>query len=423
MKLPDYRFYIGLGIIIYLTIALIARSKKTKIPVWSIMAFSSAITVLSGLVSVDEVRILIDLDVILFLIGMFSIVSLAEQSGLLAAMAYFFASRFKSRHAIIHASALIFGIMAAFATNDAVALMGPPIAYVFARAANINLKVMFLLLAFSLTIGSVMTPIGNPQNILIAVKSGMNAPFIFFMVKLLIPTLLNLLATSLLIIKIFKVKNERINFSLVPHEAIKDKRDAMLSGMGLSLTIIALVINDIFELLGMPFIAQRGTIPFIIAAGMYVLTSEPRKSLSKVDWGTIVFFITMFITMEGVWRSGVLQPLLGAIHSSKSSMDLLSIFTISIVFSQVLSNVPLVNFYIDYMKSIGYNGQDVAAWLALACSSTIAGNLTLLGAASNIIILEVLECRYSSTITFMEFLRIGFIVTLLNICIYIPFLL
>ncbi|MBC7091615.1 MAG: hypothetical protein H5T50_06895 [Nitrososphaeria archaeon] len=67
----------------YLVVGLIVRSKKAKIPVWALMASSSFITVLSGLVPNDEISGVIDWQVILFLIGMFSIVALADSSGLL----------------------------------------------------------------------------------------------------------------------------------------------------------------------------------------------------------------------------------------------------------------------------------------------------------------------------------------------------
>jgi len=77
----------------------------------------------------------------------------------------------------------------------------------------------------------------------------------------------------------------------------------------------------------------------------------------------------------------------------------------------VLSNVPFVKLFINYMKTLGYTGEDCSSWLTLAMASTIAGNLTILGAASNIIILEVLESRMNTTITFMEFLKVGAIVT------------
>ncbi|MEM4953668.1 MAG: anion transporter, partial [Desulfurococcaceae archaeon] len=60
------------------------------------MAFTSVITVVSGLVKFDEFESVIDLDVIFFLIGMFSIVSLAESSGLLNSIAAWFIGLFRS---------------------------------------------------------------------------------------------------------------------------------------------------------------------------------------------------------------------------------------------------------------------------------------------------------------------------------------
>jgi Na+/H+ antiporter NhaD/arsenite permease-like protein len=132
----------------------------------------------------------------------------------------------------------------------------------------------------------------------------------------------------------------------------------------------------------------------------------------------------MFVTMEGVWRSGVLQPLLNIILPAKSCgfIGILRITIASILLSQLLSNVPFVKLFTDYMKSLGYTGSDTNAWIALAMSSTIAGNLTILGAASNIIVLEVLESKMNSTITFTEFLKIGSVVTLVNVAIYLIFL-
>jgi len=417
--------WIGLGIITYLVISLIVRSRKTHIPVWSIMAFSAFITVITGLVGFDEVGLVIDIDVILFLIGMFSLVGLSESSGLLSALSTWYISKFKSKYSLIYASSLLFGLLSAFAVNDTVALMGPPIAYVISRAAGLDPKFMFLLLAYSLTIGSVMTPIGNPQNVLIAIQSGITAPFIQFILKLAIPTLINLIILPLILIKIFKIMNGSVKVSLIPQELIKDKRDALLAGLGLVTAVVSLVVNDLLELLSLPHVTHRGFIPFIIAAGTYLLSRNPRKVLASVDWGTIVFFITMFITMEGVWRSGVLQPVLTFLLPSKLGglESLLSVTITSLILSQVLSNVPFVKLFITFMKDVGYVSADANVWLTLAAMSTIAGNLTILGAASNIIVLETLETRMNTTITFTEFSKIGLLVTIVNTLIYLAFLL
>ena len=63
----------------YLVSMLIIRSRRPQIPVWSIMGFAAFVVVLSDLVSVDELGFVVNIDVVLFLIGMFSIVSLADE--------------------------------------------------------------------------------------------------------------------------------------------------------------------------------------------------------------------------------------------------------------------------------------------------------------------------------------------------------
>ncbi|MGP3667673.1 MAG: SLC13 family permease [Candidatus Bathyarchaeota archaeon] len=424
MLLLNYKAIVGLLVLLYLIVSLIVRSRKPAIPIWSIMVFSSFVVVVTGLVNIDDIESTVNMNVIFFLIGMFSLVSIAENSGLLEAVSYWFVSMFKSRVKILYASAFLYGLLAAFAVNDTVALMGVPIAYLLARIAGIELKAMFLLLAFSLTVGSVMTPIGNPQNMLIAVCSGTPAPFINFLAKLFLPTMINLLVTAYLVKVFYRITDAPVEVGLIPHEAIRNRRDAILGAAGLTLTLVAFVANDCFELLGYPYITEKGFIPFIIVAGIYLISTNPRKVLAGVDWGTIVFFIGMFITMTGVWKSGVIEPLFRLMlpEAQKGFTGIMGITLTSILVSQLLSNVPFTNIYISYMKSSGYAGADTQAWLTLAAASTIAGNLTILGAASNIIVLETLETRFNTTITFKEFFRIGLWVTIVNMLIYIPFL-
>jgi Na+/H+ antiporter NhaD/arsenite permease-like protein len=416
---------IGATLIALIILPLVARTRLLRIPIWSFMAFASFISVLTGLVSWDELGVIIDLNVILFLIGMFSIVGLAESSGLLEYISYAFISRFRSRYGLILGSSILHGLLAAFTVNDTVALMGPSIAYTVSRVAGIPLSFSFILLAFSLTIGSVMTPIGNPQNMLISINSGLQAPFPVFMYYLTIPTMINLVLTPLVLIKIYGIRDESVVLTSIPSEHLKSRRDAMLALIGLVVAVIALVLNDFLALYGLPHISGKGFIPFIIAAGIYIFTTSPRDSLLKVDWGTIMFFITMFITTEGIWRSGIIQPVLDffSMGSCGSNLSVVSITLSSLLISQVLSNVPFVNLYIGYLKTVGCTGSNIPEWLTLASMSTIAGNLMPLGAASNIIIMEYLESKYRTTLSFKEFVKAGALVTLINTLIYYPFLL
>ena len=421
------RELVGGLVVCMLLLSLVVRSKKPKIPIWSIMAFAAFIVVVTGLVEVDEIGEVVDIDVILFLVGMFSITSLAESSGLLAYVASRFISAFKTERALIVASSLLFGLLAAVAMNDTVALMGPPVAYTIAKVTRVDPKMMFMLLAFSLTIGSVMTPIGNPQNVLIATRSGLAAPFVKFVLVLAAPTVLNLAVTPVILMKLYKHREGPASrLLLIPQEAIRNKRDAALALVGLVASVTALVVNDLFQLAGLPYIEKRGFIPFVVASAIYVVSSEPRKLLAGVDWGTIVFFISMFIAMEGVWRSGFLEPLFELFLPSKPIVDpqvVVALSLLSILGSQLVSNVPFTKLLILELHRVGYTGAHEVVWLTAAMATTIAGNLTLLGAASNIIIVEYLESRMGTTLSFTEFLKVGAVVTLVNLLIYIPFLL
>jgi Na+/H+ antiporter NhaD/arsenite permease-like protein len=91
------------------------------------------------------------------------------------------------------------------------------------------------------------------------------------------------------------------------------------------------------------------------------------------------------------------------------------IMGISVVLSQFISNVPLVGLYLPMLMKLGVTG---AGLMALAAGSTIAGNLSILGAASNVIIIQNAEQKSGETLTFGEFVRIGAPLTAVNIFIY-----
>ncbi len=93
----------------------------------------------------------------------------------------------------------------------------------------------------------------------------------------------------------------------------------------------------------------------------------------------------------------------------------------SLLFSQLLSNVPFVAVYLRVMQAAGFTGSDVRAWMALAGASTLAGGLTLLGAASNVIVLEVAESRGES-FGFFEFAKAGMLVVIPSTLIMFLFL-
>jgi Na+/H+ antiporter NhaD/arsenite permease-like protein len=91
----------------------------------------------------------------------------------------------------------------------------------------------------------------------------------------------------------------------------------------------------------------------------------------------------------------------------------------SVILSQFISNVPMVALYLPVLNQLEATTN---LYMALAAGSTIAGNLTILGAASNVIIVQSYESRVRETVTFREFIRIGLPLTVVQVAVYWIFL-
>jgi Na+/H+ antiporter NhaD/arsenite permease-like protein len=118
----------------------------------------------------------------------------------------------------------------------------------------------------------------------------------------------------------------------------------------------------------------------------------------------------MFILMESVWQAGFFQSFVNS--GSISSVPV--ILGTSIIISQFISNVPFVALFQPMIQQAG--GTTVQL-MALAAGSTLAGNLTILGAASNVIIIQNAE-KSGETLTFYEFARVGVPLTIIQVGIY-----
>jgi Na+/H+ antiporter NhaD/arsenite permease-like protein len=123
----------------------------------------------------------------------------------------------------------------------------------------------------------------------------------------------------------------------------------------------------------------------------------------------------MFVLMASVWNTGFFQEVIGGM-SSLTSLPM--VLGVSVVLSQFISNVPFVALYLPLLSQAGGGPTEM---VALAAGSTIAGNLFILGAASNVIIIQNAE-KEGETLTFLEFAKIGVPLTILNCLTYWLFL-
>jgi len=238
--------------------------------------------------------------------------------------------------------------------------------------------------------GSLMTPTGNPQNILVASLSGM--AYLDFLRALFPVAFLGLaLQVGLLALLYPEARSLR---PLPPPPPLRYRlhpgllRKGLLVASGLLLAF----------LLGYPM-AQGA----LVAAGLLLFTRRLRSEryFMRVDWELLVMFGGLFVLTEGVRRLGLAEALLPLASSP------LGLLLAATLLSLLISNVPAVLLLAPLAKT-------PEEWLLLAGGSTLAGNLTLLASVANLIVAEGAG-REGVRVGLLEHLRFGLPLTLFSL--------
>ncbi|MFH1400772.1 MAG: SLC13 family permease [Nanoarchaeota archaeon] len=401
------------AVLILITVRRIGRA---RLRIWQIMLGGALTALLLGRIGILDAARAINMDIILFLIGMFVIGEALSQSGFLAHITYTLFRRAKSSSMLLLMIILCMGVSSAILMNDTLAIIGTPVMILLARKHDLPSGHLLIALAFAVTIGSVMSPIGNPQNLLIAMDGNMTNPFIVFFTYLAVPTILSLLVTYLILRLAYR---DHFNNGPITHsqEPIKDHRLANLSKVSLSI-ILALIAAKIIlfffgrgDSISLTMISTAGALPILC------FSAKRATIVRRLDWHTVIFFCAMFVLMRAVWDGGIVQSWL-----ETTDVDILSlplIFAAGILGSQLISNVPLVALYLPVLQHAGATTMQL---VALAAASTIAGNMLILGAASNVIIIQAAENQGERCIRTWDFAKIGIPLTLLTAIIYASWL-
>jgi Na+/H+ antiporter NhaD/arsenite permease-like protein len=411
--MPPLAIFVLAAVLILIAVRQVGRF---RLQIWQVMLGGAAAVLVTLQITPMEALESINLDVMAFLFGMFVVGEALELSGYLEHLSYKLFRRARTTDQLV--LLILFGIGAASALlmNDTLAIIGTPVMLALSKRHEMSPKLMLLTLAFAVTLGSVVSPIGNPQNLIIALEGGFGNPFTAFLRGLLIPTILNIFL-AYLVLKLFYAKD--FHAKPLEHEDVPlaDPKLAILSKA--SLVIILAMIAAKVALVALGTGIDLRLTYIALAAALPILAVSPRRAeiARGVDWSTLVFFAAMFVLMAAVWNSGFFQGLIGDSGVGIASIGM--IILASVLMSQLVSNVPLVALYLPMLLAAGAGEPGM---LALAAGSTIAGNMLILGAASNVIIIQNAERKGGQTLTFWEFAKVGVPLTLLNVAVYFVFL-
>lgn len=398
-------------------LSLIAARRIGRLPVriWQAMAGGALLVLLAGSITPVAALRAIEPDVMAFLFGVFVLGEALLESGALYASAYAALDRIRSADGLV--LAVLFGsaLASALLMNDTLAVIGTALVLALAREHRIDARLLLLTLAFGVTLGSAASPIGNPQNLLIAIRGPVPAPFLSFAGALAVPTLINLALTYGVLRWRYRHAFHRTPLTH-PKIELRDAALARLAWAGVATLAGSIALRTLLSALDPVLQIPLSTVA--LAGALPVLVFSPRRwqVLRAIDWSTLVFFAALFVLMASVWNTGLFQEI--AAGSPDRLATPAGVLGVSVLLSQLVSNVPLVALYLPYLQG---QQADPALLLALAAGSTVAGNLLILGAASNVIIIQRAE-RHGETVGFLEFARSGIPVTVINVLVYAVFL-
>ncbi len=423
--------WIPLLIIFGLTYALIASEKVDK----TIAAgLGAAAAIMLHYVPYEKALEHVDLNVIFLLVGMMIIVNVLSTTGLFQWVAVVIARTARGNGPVILVSLLLAtAFLSAFLDNVTTVILISPITILICQVLEIHAIPVLILEAVFSNIGGTATLVGDPPNILIGSRAGLS--FNEFLVNLT-PVVLIIMAVSVVVVffvfgkglKVKEAAKARI-MATEPSLAIIDRK-RMYIGLG----VFCLILLGFF--LGRVLNIEPGIVALAGALLMVLACrADLHHCLGKVEWNTILFFISLFMLIGALQEAGLFQFLgqeVIALTKGNLMLTTLVVLWVSAIASAIVDNIPLVIAMIPLIQSIiptfatqmGYTGDPqmihthimYPLYWALALGACLGGNGTLIGASANVVICQIArKNRYP--ITFWQFTKLGFPMMILSLVI------
>jgi len=351
--------------------------------------------VAAGVLRLDQAYRFVELNTIVFLLGMMIVAGYLEVTGFFALVETFILKRATSPRELLALIIFSAGALSALFMNDTICIMLAPLVVRLVARAKLKPSPYLVALALSANIGSVMTPMGNPQNMIVALHASL--PFAKFVLVLAPVAVLGLVLNYFALCRLYPEEFAPGRRLAVREPEPEIARDGFLY---VCLAVVALMLV-LFALNVAPPLAAISAAALLILAG----ATRPRDALRRVNWELLLMFSGLFVVMGGLQQAGAVEKLLAlmrgvALASLPARIGAVS--AMSAVLSNLVSNVPAVIFLSALLPRLG---QSPALWLALSMSSTIAGNLTIIGSVANLIVFE--SAKGSARVGFWEYFRAG----------------
>ena len=354
----------------------------------------------AGVLSMREAARAVDYETIILLFGMMVVVGYLRLAGFFELATEGIAARCSGPWSLLAVVIGVSGVLSAFLVNDVVCVALTPLVLQLCQRLRRPAIPYLVGLATASNVGSVATITGNPQNIIIGSLSGI--PYLRFSARLAPIAALGLLINFAVVALIYRkalaaTPPETAGAAALPRPRVH--RPLLIKAVVITLATVGLFFAG----------APIALVALAAAAILMLDRVRPTKVYESVDWPLLVMFAGLFVVVHAFevrvvhgWGLEHWHALLGS--------PVVAVSALSVVLSNLVSNVPAV---LLFKPLLAVMPQRELAWLALSMSSTLAGNLTVLGSVANLIVVENAR-RAGTELGFFEYLKVGIPLTILT---------
>lgn len=359
----------------------------------------------------------VDFNVIFLLVSMMIIVSIATRSGMFNWIANEMMIKTKGHpKTSLFLLALFTAVASAFLDNVTTVILVMPVTFAITKELDLNPVPYLITEILASNIGGTATLIGDPPNIIIGSTAGLT--FMDFIKELTgIVAIIFAVIICIMILwfkKQLKTTPEKMAriAQMDNSHTIKDKALMWRSIFVLTFVIAGFVTHDITHI--------QTCVCAMAGASILLLFEKPSDILTDVEWSTIFFFIGLFIIIGGFEKAGGIEImakwLIDITHGSQSIASMVILWASGIL-SGIIDNIPYTATMAPMIHEIAIaKGAAFAApmWWCLSLGACLGGNMTIIGAAANVIVSET-SAANGHQIKFMEYLKYGMVVTFLSL--------
>ena len=391
-------------LITYLALAL-GRLPGLRVDRAGVSIIGATLMIASKSITLSQAYGAIDYNTITLLFGMMIVVANLRLSGFFTLVSGWVVEHAHRPVVLLAAIVLVSGFFSAFFVNDTMCLVLTPLVIEIAARLRRNPVPYLLAVAMAANVGSVATVTGNPQNMMIGSFSGIGY-------RAFTAALAPVAAAGLMVVLVVLMIVYRGEFRGAQPMAV-DRQSVTVDRLLLWKSLLVSAAMIVFFFAGSPVSEVA------LSAGALLLITRrvgPRLVYGEIDWPLLVMFVGLFVVVAAVDRTPLSARLLAS--ATRLHLERASVLTAcAAVLSNVVSNVPAV---LVFKPIVARLADPHRAWLVLAMSSTLAGNLTVLGSVANLIVIE--RARPAVRISFWEYAKAGIPVTLISLAIGVALL-